>query len=208
MMTDSHAPRRSRGRPRRSDRQRQDMRAQIEDAASNLFQSDGYSAVSMRRIAKAVGCSPMAIYAYFDNKVDLLRSLWVHVFDDLFQQIEHAITTAPTPEDKLRALSSGYVGYWIAHPERYRMVFMAEGISQSDVSLFVDNPNISKHVGRIFDLVGQLGDAGQSETDAKTKSDLLLAALHGIAHTQITISGYDWVDYRVLVDGAVKAIAP
>ncbi|MEL7111695.1 MAG: helix-turn-helix domain-containing protein, partial [Pseudomonadota bacterium] len=68
-MPETDAPKRSRGRPRRSETQRQDMRDQIEQAAARLFQSEGYGAISMRRIAKAVGCSPMAIYAYFDNKV-------------------------------------------------------------------------------------------------------------------------------------------
>ena len=144
-MTESAEHKRTRGRPQRSPSQRAEMRREIEQAASHLFQSDGYGAVSMRRIAKQVGCSPMALYAYFENKVDLLQSLWAQVFNDLFEQVQPAISEAATSRAKLQALSFGYVRYWLENPERYRMVFMAEGISQSEVSIFVDDPAIAKH---------------------------------------------------------------
>ncbi|MEO0450809.1 MAG: TetR/AcrR family transcriptional regulator [Pseudomonadota bacterium] len=206
-MPETDAPKRSRGRPRRSETQRQDMRDQIEQAAARLFQSEGYGAISMRRIAKAVGCSPMAIYAYFDNKVDLLRSLWEQVFIDLFQQVGRDTSAATTSRAQLRALSAGYVQYWIDHPERYRMVFMSEGISQSDVSLFIDDPRTSKHFEHIFDLVSKSFGVETTEQTAKQKMDFLLATLHGIAHTQVTMSGYDWADHKDLVDFAIDAIA-
>ena len=40
-----------------------------------------YGAVTMRGAAKALGCSPMMAYRYYDNKEDVfasLRALWFH----------------------------------------------------------------------------------------------------------------------------------
>jgi len=205
-MTKAAEQRRSRGRPQRSESQRAQMRDQIEQAASKLFQSEGYGAVSIRRIAKEVGCSPMAIYAYFDNKVDLLRSLWAQVFDDLFQQVEARVSAETSPKLKLQALSIGYVQYWLDKPDSYRMVFMAEGVSQSDVSVFVDNPDISKHFARFFDLVSNVVEPETSGKVIKQKTDFLVSALQGIAHTHITMSGYDWADHRMLIELAIRSL--
>lgn len=205
-MTKAAEQRRSRGRPQRSEAQRTEMRAQIEQAASRLFQSEGYGAVSIRRIAKEVGCSPMAIYAYFDNKVDLLRSLWAQVFDDLFQQVETRVSAETSPKLRLQALSIGYVQYWLDNPDRYRMVFMAEGVSQSDVTIFVDNPNIAKHFARFFELISNVVKPKTSGPVIKQKTDFLVSALHGIAHTQITMSGHDWTDHSTLIELAIRTI--
>ena len=198
--------RRPRGRPQRSEAQRVEMRDQIEKAASKLFQSEGYSAVSIRRIASEVGCSPMAIYAYFDNKVDLLRSLWAQVFDDLFEQVQTGVSAETSPNVRLQTLSIGYVQYWLGNPERYRMVFMAEGVSQTDVSIFVDNPKTAKHFAQFFNLVSDMVEPETSEKLIKQKTDFLVSALHGIAHTQITMNGYDWEEHTTLVDLAIRTI--
>lgn len=206
-MTKAAEQRRARGRPQRSESQRAEMRDQIEQAASKLFQSEGYGAVSIRRIAKEVGCSPMAIYAYFDNKVDLLRSLWAQVFDDLFQQVQLSVSAETSPKLRLQVLSIGYVQYWLENPERYRMVFMAEGVSQTDVSIFVDNPNIAKHFAQFFDLVSNVVEPDASGQMIKQKTDFLVSALHGIAHTQITMRGYDWADHNMLIKLAVRALS-
>lgn len=47
----------------------------ISDAALELLESEGPEAVTMRRIAEAVGVTPMAIYHHFHNKEALLNSV-------------------------------------------------------------------------------------------------------------------------------------
>jgi AcrR family transcriptional regulator len=41
-----------------------------------MFAQEGVAAVSMRRIAAAVGCSPMALYRYFGSKDELLLAMF------------------------------------------------------------------------------------------------------------------------------------
>ena len=45
----------------RREREKQEMRTRIMDAARDLFAREGYEAVSMRRIAEAIEYSPTAI---------------------------------------------------------------------------------------------------------------------------------------------------
>jgi len=62
-----------RGRPAITTEQREEMRARIAGEAKRLFQTEGYSQVSMRRISKEIGCAPMTLYKYYEAKIDILR---------------------------------------------------------------------------------------------------------------------------------------
>lgn len=42
-------------------------------ATYELFDREGADAVTMRRVAKAVGVTPMAIYRHFSNREELLK---------------------------------------------------------------------------------------------------------------------------------------
>ena len=57
-------------RPKESERE--DIRALVLAKAKKLFLEEGYSNITMRRIAKEIGYTPGTIYLYFKNKEDLL----------------------------------------------------------------------------------------------------------------------------------------
>jgi AcrR family transcriptional regulator len=65
------------GRPRLTAPLRQGAsgRDQILDAAAQLFSEQGYSAVSTRRIAEAVGVKQASLYYHFASKHDILAEL-------------------------------------------------------------------------------------------------------------------------------------
>jgi len=130
------------GRPGISDKKKQQMREKIAASAKRLFQAEGYAHVSMRRIAKDVGCSPMTLYKYYDARIDILRTLWADVFRQVFDQLDALNFTDLAPREKLSLLATTYVYYWLNHTEQYRLVFMADGVTQPEVSIFVDNTEI------------------------------------------------------------------
>ncbi len=199
------APRR--GRPAITDEKREEMTTRISEAARRLFQTEGYSTVSMRRIASEIGCSPMTLYKYYDAKIDILRTLWADVFDDLFNSLDEVSQSKRTPVEALVTLSTAYVNYWLNHSDAYRLVFVADGVTQPDVSVFLDNPDI---IGRYNLFASAIADACADELSAdilKVKLDALVCALHGVAHNAITISGYQWADsekiLRVIIAGVI-----
>jgi len=93
------------------------MRARISQIAGDLFKANGFGTVSMRRIAKDIGCTPMALYSYYDSKLDILRSLWSEVFQDLFEGLER-IPQSTSAREYLASLAAAYVDpmsacFWI-----------------------------------------------------------------------------------------------
>lgn len=66
-----------RGRPPRLSRDG------IVAAARAVVDSDGIDGLSMRRVARELACSPMALYRHVDDRADLLRLLLEHITDSL-----------------------------------------------------------------------------------------------------------------------------
>src|SRR3954468_8526803 len=59
----------------RHERDRNAVRRAILDAARELFVSEGYENVSMRKIADRIEYSPAAIYSYFPSKDEIFIAL-------------------------------------------------------------------------------------------------------------------------------------
>src|SRR5881275_2613035 len=59
----------------RQERDREAVRRSILDAARELFVSEGYQHVSIRKIAERIEYSPAAIYGYFSSKDDIFFAL-------------------------------------------------------------------------------------------------------------------------------------
>ena len=108
------------------------FREQIIQIARDLFSQTGYRGVSMRSIAGKAGCTPMALYAYFPNKLALLRFIWADIFEDVFEQTEAAMAAKKSAPDKLRAYSASWVNYWRKNPDNYRTVFLNQDTNATE----------------------------------------------------------------------------
>jgi len=196
-----------RGRPPRDETQIDAMRERIAETAQRLFKDEGFAAVSMRRIATDVGCTPMTLYAYYDGKTDILRQLWSNVFDDAFGAVARARARFKAPRAQLKAAALAYVTYWLAHPEHYRMVFMTEGVTQGDVSVFVEGSPVAAKFQSLLEPLAAASGLAFTDPAFKPKADCLICSLHGIAHCLITISAYTWSCAEDLVSALVDGLA-
>src|SRR5215469_3467038 len=105
-------------------REKESVRQLILDAARELFATEGYRNVSMRKIAEKIEYSPTTIYLYFNDKSELLFSLCEETFSLLieqFGQLEHEVDD---PVERLRLALKSYVLFGIAHPNHYKVTFM------------------------------------------------------------------------------------
>src|SRR5688572_92572 len=103
------------GPKERRQRERDDTRGRIMDAARELFVSEGYEGVSMRRIAEMVEYSPTAIYFHFKDKDALVRELCDCDFLALAEQFTGA-AQIENPIERLKATGLAYAAFGIEHP--------------------------------------------------------------------------------------------
>lgn len=101
---------------------RQTTATRILNAARALFERDGPEGVSMRRVADAVGITPMAIYRHFPNRDALLK----RISDDSFNEIARHWDAHRHGNDliaRLLATQRIYLDYALAHPHLFDHAF-------------------------------------------------------------------------------------
>ena len=76
----------------------------ILDAAGECFAERGFQQARFEEIAKRAGVSRSLLYAYFDSKEDLLRSVRDYALDGWRAAVQPAIDAATTSRKKLEAM--------------------------------------------------------------------------------------------------------
>ena len=152
------------GRPPRSENDILEFRSKIAGHALALYRAEGFGAVSIRRLAKEVGCAPMTIYAHFEGKTDILRYLWADVLADMSDEIQKKLKSVMPPDERLQTASQTFVSYWIDHPDHFRLVFMSNVVTRSDVSTFIKDGQTLEHFKMFSDLMQDVLPNEKSES--------------------------------------------
>lgn len=96
--------------------------AKILGVARELLERDGAEAVSMRRVADAVGVTPMAIYRHFKNREALLKSIADAAFDEAAAKWS-AQSRHPDLMHALRHCMEDYLDYALQRPHLFDYTF-------------------------------------------------------------------------------------
>jgi len=94
----------------------------ISRAALAILETEGPDAVSMRRVADAVGITPMAIYHHFPSREALLNTVTNQEFATFLSYIEKRPTRG-SPETQLVSAMEAYIDYAFDRPRIFDYVF-------------------------------------------------------------------------------------
>jgi AcrR family transcriptional regulator len=104
-------------------------RPEVLDAALELFLVGGYDGTSMQAVADKAGVTKPVVYACFDSKDELFRSLLRREEARILAEIQGAFEDADL-SDPETTLTEGFIGFLRAvgeSPDVYRLIFMGEG---------------------------------------------------------------------------------
>ena len=97
-------------------------RERIAGVTLQTLEREGSAAVSMRRVARAVGITPMAIYNHFPDREALLKTVTDTEFQKLLDFFE-ARQKGKSLKQRLIYLMDGYLDYALARPRIFDYVF-------------------------------------------------------------------------------------
>src|SRR5688572_29614240 len=97
-------------------------REAIATAARDILVAEGLHAVSLRRVAAALGVTAPALYAHVVDKRDLLQGIVEREIDGLVGRFGEA--RGDNPVDHLREMAYAYVDYGIKNPDLFRAMFL------------------------------------------------------------------------------------
>jgi AcrR family transcriptional regulator len=205
------------GPQERRQREREEIRTKILDAARELFATEGYESVTMRRIADRIEYSPTAIYFHFKDKEALLSELCDIDFRAFAQKFADAAKIAD-PIDRLRAAGLAYVEFGLRHPSHYRLMFMTPRPPQIESkTIEKGNPEEDAYAflrGIVADALAQ-GRMRDEAADVDLASQVIWSGMHGLVSLEIAKCNDTWVTWQsieartrlmidVLIDGITK----
>lgn len=183
----------------RREREREEIRGKILDAARELFVTEGYEAVSMRKIAEKIEYSPTAIYFHFKDKEAVMRELCDADFLALAQQFGE-IGKIADPIERLRATGLAYADFALHYPNHYRLMFMTPHPPHDPEESAIRKGNPEEDAYAFLKATIEEGIAQGRFRPELTDADLLAqvnwAGLHGVVSLQIAKHNDDWIDWR------------
>jgi AcrR family transcriptional regulator len=177
---------------------RDSLRHDILAAARELFVSEGYGSVSLRKIALQVGCTPMAIYCHFEDKAEILDSICEETFTCFAAIGDRLDREGLAPRERLRAGLRNYIEFGLAHPHHYQLTFMHPA---GDPEAEGRREEIGRRAfERLRHQVATCLEAGGAESqDVDVASQLLWASVHGLVSLLIVRPSFPWAERERLI---------
>ncbi|MCX6923776.1 MAG: TetR/AcrR family transcriptional regulator [Verrucomicrobia bacterium] len=186
------------GSPERRERERQETRQRILQAARELFATHGYEAVTMREIAKRIEYTPTAIYFHFKDKEALLRELCRNDFRALAQYL-HRIGRIPDPIERIKKMGQAYVEFGLKYPHHYRLQFMTPLLDPHLEQTGIEKGNPDEDAYAFLRLsISEALRAGRFRPeldDPDLLAQMFWAGVHGVISLFLSKEGDTWIQW-------------
>ncbi|MDQ0381220.1 TetR/AcrR family transcriptional regulator [Amycolatopsis thermophila] len=93
-------------------------------AARELAETEGWEAVTTRRLAERVEYSQPVLYSHFSGKDAIVRAVAIDGFGELTGHLRRARLAAPEPARALRAVCRAYLEFATDRPALYQAMFV------------------------------------------------------------------------------------
>jgi AcrR family transcriptional regulator len=158
-------------------------RAQLLQAAHDVFVANGYHAAAMDEIAERAGVSKPVLYQHFPSKLDLYLALLDHSSDVLLERVHDALRSTDDNKQRVTATMTAYFAFVDDPAETYRLLFESDLTNESAVRERLDRLNTAC-ADEIAKIIAE--DTGLSVEE----STLLAIGLVGVAQ----VSARYWLD--------------
>jgi AcrR family transcriptional regulator len=158
----------------RREREQAERRKLIITAARGLAESDGWGAVTTRRLADQIEYSQPVLYKHFKGKEDIVRAVALEGFGELASALCDALGPAASPRAGLRALAGAYTTFASENPKVYEAMFTLS------TDLVFGQPDSPDPLVEAFTELRQAVTKVSGGRDVDTLAELAWCALHGL----------------------------
>lgn len=180
------------------------LRAATLDTTRTLLVRDGYENLSMRKIARQVGCSVSSIYEHFAGKDQLVHALIDEGFQRWYDEVVEAAQAPGTPLQRLELHCRTYVAFGLRNPEYYEIMYMHH-------PRFTDRfpRELFRRATRSMDVLsGLVHEAAPgvfpTPAEARIHAHAVWAILHGVVSTIIATRLDTRIDQSAYIDSSIQ----
>ena len=153
------------------------FREEICRVASRQFAESGVVGVTLRGLARELGCSPMTPYRYFKNKEEIFEAVRVEAFRRFNEQQLAVAVQHADPVERLRATGRQYVRFAQQDPQSYRIMFQ---LDPPDAEKKAAEGELERGWGLLVDTMREAVEQGAFHGDAEDLAHVAWTGLHGL----------------------------
>lgn len=177
----------------------------IVDEARRMIVAEGLEQLSLRRIAAALEVTAPALYAYVDDKSDLLRAVAEQELDALMARFDEV--DDPDPVARVAAYFRAYVDHAREQPELYPVLFLFPPSFAPGAPEGAATPAATRAFATSAEAVTDAIEAGAfRELDPLQASLVMFTAAHGTASVLLMGFGFDRATEDELVETAIGTV--
>ena len=187
-------------------REKEQLRRRILSAARELFVTEGYESISMRKIADMIEYSPTTIYLYYEDKADLLDSVCKETLLNLLNALDLLRKDKSDPVEALRKSGKAYVEFGLKYPQDYKLTFVVRPQFQRGLGLQEGSVG-EKVFNYLRTIVSEcIRQKKFRQVDAETTGQVLWSAVHGVTLLLIDFPDFPWTEKDKLIDMVIHTM--
>lgn len=128
----------------RRQREKEEIRQRILEAARDIARKEGWPSVTIRKIADSIEYTPPIVYEYFDGKEALIKELIYTGFEMMKDKFEEADKSISDAKKLLHRLSVIHWEFANESFELYQLMFSLERVTPSKEMLY--NMSLMKRI--------------------------------------------------------------
>jgi AcrR family transcriptional regulator len=162
----------------RRQRQKEEVRSSILQAAWQLVEKEGWQALSVRKIAEAIEYSVPVIYDHFENKEGILLEFTKRGFRLLNDELVTAKQGFTDPARQLEAIAYAYWNFAFKNKEYYQLMY---GLGMPTCETVRSIPELNTFTGLILSSIKELiAASSHPQNDPFLKLHTFWSMLHGL----------------------------
>ena len=159
-------------------RQKEEVRSSILRASWKIVETEGWQALSIRKIAEAIEYSTPVIYDHFANKEAILFEFTREGFRLLNEQLLQAKKQSSQSDQQLVAMADAYWKFAFSHKEYYQLMY---GLGMPTCETVAQVAEMNSFGELILDSIKNLiAKSKNTDTDAYLKLHTYWSMLHGL----------------------------
>ncbi len=189
--------------------QRESIKSKILDATKTIVESEGFDAVSIRKVAKLAGYTEGNIYNYFDDKDSLVIALAQQGFQRIMKATMAEIEEGLSVEEEIIQRFIRYTKAAIEMPEYYKRMMLSDNPKILEITSVLNDKTKEekKGIGMLENMIKKGVDTGEFiDIDPASIARIIWTANFGLTLRLIVEKKSDEKEIVKLVENQLRWI--
>jgi AcrR family transcriptional regulator len=191
----------------RKEREKDEMRELILNAASEIIAKDGMEKLSIRKIAALIDYSPAIIYHYFQDKEHIVNEIMKKNYEKIVRTVSAVEVNIEDPKEKIKQILRNYIEVALAMSEEYIAIMLNSSsmILEHTTVLFKGSSKKRRAIGILCENLKEV-HKNMDEDTIELTAQMIWTSIFGLTVRLIIESDLDENQKKKLIEYHLTAV--